>query len=65
MVRVADCATHKTSDHFKRALAAVGVNETSKKVWAQRMAAHLQPTQNRSPSFNVFASGLLDLVARG
>jgi hypothetical protein len=60
----ADCTAHKTSERFRQVLTAAGVAEASKKVWAERVAPHLDPDRNQSPSFTAFVSGLLDMVGR-
>jgi hypothetical protein len=60
----ADATTYKTSDRFARTLAAAGVGETSKRVWAERIAVQLDVSRNQSDSFRAFASGLLKLVSQ-
>jgi len=59
----ADATTYKTSDRFARTLATAGVRETSKRVWAERIAVQLDVNRNRSDSFRAFAGGLLRLVS--
>ncbi|MCP2258432.1 protein of unknown function (DUF4276) [Streptoalloteichus tenebrarius] len=57
-----DCAAKKTSEAFVGVLRDAGIRLESKPTWAKRIAPHLEPERNTSPSFRAFWKAVEELA---
>lgn len=57
-----DSASGKCSDAFEKVLRAHGIRMASKPEWGRRIGPRLSLSDNRSPSFNAFVSGLREIA---
>ncbi|WP_330175358.1 DUF4276 family protein [Streptomyces sp. NBC_01498] len=58
-----DSVSGKCSDAFEKILRAHGIRMPSKPEWGRRIGPKLSLTDNRSPSFHAFVSGVRDVAA--
>ncbi|MEU0524405.1 DUF4276 family protein [Streptomyces niveus] len=58
-----DSAPGKCSDAFEKVLRAHGIRMASKPEWGRRIGPQLSLSDNRSPSFNAFVSGLREIAS--